>query len=194
MNGGKKMNVKEFSKLKKEVKAGNLEVLKEDIVRSFTLRQAEEIDNEVFNHEIPDYLNPILDILVSIIQSGKAEGKKVASNKNLKAPKKDTKKEGKKEDKKPAKKPAKKEGKKEDKKPAKKITDKIEVGDIVKFQVEGEEIQHDIKIVYKGKYNIIGVMAEDEKEVFNIRKSDFNKQAFAWTDRHNETYNIIVTL
>ena len=188
------MNVKEFSKLKKEVKAGNLEVLKEDIVRSFTLRQAEEIDNEVFNHEIPDYLNPILDILVSIIQSGKAEGKKVASNKNLKAPKKDTKKEGKKEDKKPAKKPAKKEGKKEDKKPAKKITDKIEVGDIVKFQVEGEEIQHDIKIVYKGKYNIIGVMAEDEKEVFNIRKSDFNKQAFAWTDRHNETYNIIVTL
>ena len=190
----KRMNVKEFSKLKKEVKAGNLEVLKEDIVRSFTLRQAEEIDNEVFNHEIPDYLNPILDILVSIIQSGKAEGKKVASNKNLKAPKKDTKKEGKKEDKKPAKKPAKKEGKKEDKKPAKKITDKIEVGDIVKFQVEGEEIQHDIKIVYKGKYNIIGVMAEDEKEVFNIRKSDFNKQAFAWTDRHNETYNIIVTL
>ena len=176
------MNVKEFSKLKKEVKAGNLGVLKADIVKSFTSKQAEEIDNEVFNHEIPDSLNPILDILVSIIQSGKSESKKVANNKNLKAPKKDTKKDTKKED------------KKEDKKPAKKITNKIEVGDIVKFQVEGEEIQHNIKIVYKGKYNIIGVMAEDEREVFNIRKSDFNKKAFSWTDRDNETYNIIVTL
>ena len=174
----KKMNVREFSKLKKEVKAGNLGVLKADIVKSFTSKQAEEIDNEVFNHEIPDYLNPILDILVSIIQSGKSEGKKVANNKNLKAPKKDTKKDTKKED------------KKEDKKPAK----KIEVDDIVKFQVEGEELQHNIKIVYKGKYNIIGVMAEDEREVFNIRKSDFNKKAFSWTDRDNETYNIIVTL
>ena len=76
----------------------------------------------------------------------------------------------------------------------KKPADKIQVGNIVQFQVEGEEIQHDIKIVNIGKYNIIGVMAEDEKEVFNIRKSDFNKQVFAWTDRHNETYNIIVTL
>ena len=179
------MNVKEFSKLKKEVKAGNLKVLNEDIVKSFTLKQAEEIDNEVFNHEIPDYLNPILDILVSIIQSGKTEGKKVA---NKKAPKKEEKKEPKKEDKKPAK-PEKPENSK-----AKKLTDTIEVGDLVKFQVEGEEIQHNIKIVYKGRYNIIGIMAEDEKEVFNIRKSDFNKHVFEWTDRNNATYNIIVTL
>ena len=179
VNKGLDMTIKDIETMKPEAYSLMLEATKELVTRNIKAS-----DKEIYQ-----------SFLETLTEYAPAGLPKVA---NKKAPKKDTKKdtkkEGKKEDKKPAKKPAKKEGKKEDKKPAKKITDKIEVGDIVKFQVEGEEIQHDIKIVYKGKNNIIGVMAEDEKEVFNIRKSDFNKQMFAWTDRHNETYNIIVTL
>lgn len=71
---------------------------------------------------------------------------------------------------------------------------KVNVGDSVYFRVEGEEIEHEILIIYKGKSNIIGIMKEDEKEVFSIRKVDFNKQVFEWEDRRGEQYNIIVTL
>ena len=181
----KKMKIKEFNQIKKEVKGGNLKVLTEDIVKSFTPKQAEEIDNEVFNHEIPDYLNPILDTLVSIIQSGKTEGKKVA-NKKAPAPQKPTEAPKKEEKKAP-------KNNKTNKNKAKKLTDTIEVGDVVKFRVEGEEIEHLVKIIYKSKYDVIAI-TQNEREVFKIRKSDFNKQVFEWRDRRGESYNIIVTL
>lgn len=122
-------------------------------------------------------LDKVLDILVMYIDSLVNEEKKEANKKV------------------PAKKVANK------KVPAKEVPvktgkpfNKVNVGDSVYFRVEGEEIEHEILIIYKGKSNIIGIMKEDEKEVFSIRKVDFNKQVFEWEDRRGEQYNIIVTL
>lgn len=129
----------------------------------------------------------VLDILVMYIDSLVNEEKKEA---NKKVPAKEV----------PSKEaPVKKEPAKEV--PAKEVPvktgkpfNKVNVGDSVYFRVEGEEIEHEILIIYKGKSNIIGIMKEDEKEVFSIRKVDFNKQVFEWEDRRGEQYNIIVTL
>ena len=130
--------------------------------------------------ELTDEMNKVLDEIVihidSLIQAEKVANKKAPAKKGKEAPET------------PApEKPAKTE------KPEKPFN-KVNVGDIVLFRVEGEEIEHEILIVYKGKNNIIAIMKEDENEVFNIRKSDFNKQVFEWTDRKGEQYNIIVTL
>lgn len=139
----------------------------------------------------------VLDILVMYIDSLVNEEKKEANKKvpakkvaNKKVPAKEV----------PSKEaPVKKEPAKEV--PAKEVPvktgkpfNKVNVGDSVYFRVEGEEIEHEILIIYKGKSNIIGIMKEDEKEVFSIRKVDFNKQVFEWEDRRGEQYNIIVTL
>lgn len=134
----------------------------------------------------------VLDILVMYIDSLVNEEKKEANKKvpakkvaNKKVPAKEV----------PSKEaPVKKEPAKEVPVKTGKPFNKVNVGDSVYFRVEGEEIEHEILIIYKGKSNIIGIMKEDEKEVFSIRKVDFNKQVFEWKDRRGEQYNIIVTL
>lgn len=165
-----KMKVKEFNQLKREVKKGNVEGLKE-VISDLTLSQAQAIEDMMLDLTLNEEMNKVLDELVAFIDSKVNEKKKVA---NKKAPTK------------PEKAPTK----------TKKVKpfNKVNVGDVVKFQVEGEELEHDIKIIYKGKYNIIGVMVDDEKEVFLVRKADFNKGIFNWKDRHGEEYNIIVIL
>lgn len=169
------MKVKEFNQLKKDVKGGNVEGLKE-VISELTLKQAQAIEDLMLDLKMTDEMNKILDEVVihidNLITTEKVANKK-APAKTAKAPEKV----------KPEKSPEKV-----------KPFNKVNVGDMVKFQVEGEEIQHDIRIIYKGKSNIIAIMVDDETEVFNIRKADFNKQVFAWTDRHGETYNIIVTI
>ncbi len=192
------MKVQQFNQLKKKVREGNVEGLKKEVIKQLTLKQAQAIEDLLMDLELTDEMNKVLDEVVIHID-GLVEAEKVA---NKKAPTKTE--PAKTEPEKPAKtekvkpeklekpeKPAKK-----DKEAPKKVKpfNKVNVGDVVKFQVEGEEIKHDIRIIYKGKNNIIAIMADDENEVFNIRKTDFNKQVFAWTDKHGEQYNIIVTL
>lgn len=183
------MKVKEFNKLMKDVKKGNVEGLNQEVIRDLTLRQAQSLENLIIDMPLNDTLNGILDELViyidSLVEADKA--KKVANKKQ--APQKQPKTEKVKPE------PAKTEVQE----PAKKGKDnkpfnKVKVGDTVYFRVEGEEVEHAILIIYKGKNNLIAIMADDETEVFNIRKKDFNKQVFEWTDRKGETYNIIVTL
>ena len=65
---------------------------------------------------------------------------------------------------------------------AKKLTDTIEVGDTVKFRVEDEETEHPVKIIYISRYDIIEI-SKNEREVFKVRKVDFNNQVFAWKDK-----------
>ena len=182
------MKVKEFNALKKKVKEGNVEGLNHEVIKSLTLNQAQVIEDLMLDLELTDEMNKILDEVVnyidSLVDAEKHTTKKVA---NTKAPKVEAKTEPEPEKVKPAK-PEPKKVK------AKKLFDKVKVNDIVRFQVEGEQVKHDIRIIYKGKANIIAVMVDDEQEVFNIRKTDFNKQVFEWTDRHGETYNIIVTI
>jgi len=178
------MKVKEFNQLKKDVKGGNVEGLKK-VISELTLKQAQALEDFMLDLELTDEMNKVLDEIVihidSLIHAEKVANKKAPAKKGKEAPET------------PApEKPAKTEKVKPEK--SAKPFDRVNVGDIVLFRVEGEEIEHEILIVYKGKSNIIGVMKEDEKEVFLIRKSDFNKQVFEWTDRHGEQYNIIVTL
>jgi len=173
------MKVKEFNQLKKDVKGGNVEGLKK-VISELTLKQAQALEDFMLDLELTDEMNKVLEEIVihidSLIQAEKVANKKAPAKKGKEAPET------------PApEKPAKTE------KPEKPFN-KVNVGDIVLFRVEGEEIEHEILIVYKGKNNIIAIMKEDENEVFNIRKSDFNKQVFEWTDRKGEQYNIIVTL
>lgn len=168
------MKVKEFNKLMKDVKKGNVEGLKE-VISELTLSQAQTLENLIMDLPLNDELNHLLDELVIYIDSLVMEEKKVANKKQAPA------------------KPEPEKVKPAKTKPAKPFNI-VEVGSTVQFQVEGEEVKHDIRIIYKGKNNIIAIMAEDETEVFNIRKQDFNKSIFQWTDRKGETYNIIVTL
>lgn len=196
IKGEKKMNTKQFTALKKEVKNGNLEGLKKEAIQELTLKQAQGIEDLLLDLELSEEGNQILDIVVAFIDSTVTTEKKVA---NKKAPKKETTPEAPEATPEAPKKEAtpKKAPKKESQLKGNKqanIVDKIKVGTVVKFRVEEEEIEHNITIVNIGKYNIIGVMQDDEKEVFNIRKSDFNKQVFGWRDRNGEEYNIIVTL
>ena len=140
-----------------------------------------------------DELNKVLDEIVKHIDALVMEEKKVANKKQ--APQKQPKTEpAKTKPAKPEKAPAKPE--KAPEKATKKVKpfNKVKVGDTVRFRVEGEEKEHKIMIVYKGINNIVAIMAEDEREVFSIRKTDFNKGIFNWKDRHGEEYNIIVTL
>lgn len=176
------MKAKEFNALKKEVKKGNLKGLKKEVISSLTLSQAQAIEDLMLDLELDEEKNHILDEVVNHIDSLVMEEKKVA---NKKAPAK-TKPE--------PKKPAKTEPAKTEKTKKVKLFNKVEVGDVVKFRVEGEEVKHDIRIIYKGINHIVGIMVEDEREVFVIRKTDFNKGVFEWIDRKGETYNIIVTL
>jgi hypothetical protein len=174
------MKFEDFGQLKKQVKKGNIEGLKE-VISDLTLKQAQYIEDIMLDMELTDEMNEVLDKVVNHIDSlAKADksSKKVA---NKKAPAKEA--------------PA-KEAPAKTKKATKKVKlfDKVEVGDVVKFRVEGEEVKHDILIVYKGVNNLIGVMANDEREVFLIRKGDINKGIFNWTDRHGEQYNILITL
>lgn len=182
------MNTKEFNQLKKEVKGGNLKKLNKDVIQGLTLKQAQTLEDLMLDIELNKEGNKILDILVAYIDSLVSEEKKVA---NKKAPKKDDKKEGVKvetEEKKKASKSELKENKEVN------ILDQIKEGDLVKFRVEGEEIEHNIEIVRIGKKYILCIMTTNENEVFNIRKSDFKKQIFNWKDKHNNEYNIIVSL
>ena len=145
--------------------------------------------------ELTDEMNKVLDELVdyidSLVKTEKIANKKVKPQKTAKTEKEAPEKT---EVQAPEKAPEKEAPEKEAPGKSAKPFDRVNVGDIVKFQVEGEEIKHDIRIIYKGKKNIIAIMVEDETEVFNIRKADFNKQMFSWRDRKSETYNIIVTL
>lgn len=181
------MNVKKFNQLKKDVKKGNVKGLNQEVISELTLKQAQLLEDAMMDIELDEEKNEVLDELVAFIDS-LVQAEKVA---NKKAPTKPEKAEKVKPEKAP-----KKETKKETKKPEKvaKPFDKIEVGDIIQFQVEGEEVKHNILIVYKGTNNIIAIMKDDEREVFNIRRKDFDKGVFEWTDRHGETYNIIVIL
>ena len=165
------MDVKKFNQLRKDVKAGKIEGLKR-VISDLTLQQAQTIENIMFDLELTDEMNKVLDELVIYIDS-LVQAEKVA---NKKAPEKAA-----------PEKAASKNNK------AKKLADTLKIGDIVYFRVEGEEIMHPVKIIYKSKYDIIAI-TKDEREVFKIRKIDFNKQIFEWTDRKGETYNIIVTL
>lgn len=182
------MKVKEFNQLKKQVKGGNVEGLKE-VISDLTLSQAQVIEDLMLDLELDEEKNHLLDEVVNHIDS-LVQAEKVANKKAPAKPEKAPEKAPEKPEKVKPEKPEKPE-----KAPEKaKLFNKVNVGDTVHFRVEGEEIEHDIRIIYKGKNNIIAIMKEDENEVFNIRKTDFNKQVFEWTDRHGETYNIIVTL
>ena len=175
------MKVKEFNQLKKQVKEGNVEGLNQEVIKSLTLRQAQSLENVVLdNIPLNDEINGLLDDIVIHI-SNLVEAEKVA---NKKAPAKPDKTEA----------PIKPEKVKPKKTEKVKPFDRVNVGDTVYFRVEGEEIDHEILIVYKGKKSLIAIMKEDEREVFPIGKTEFNKQVFAWKDRHNEEYNIIVTI
>lgn len=178
------MKVKEFNKLMKDVKKGNVEGLKE-VISELTLSQAQTLENLIMDLPLNDELNHLLDELVIYIDSLVMEEKKVANKKQ--APAKPE----------PEKvKPVKTEVQAPEKAPAKTIKpfNTIKVGDTFYLQVEGEEVTHSIKVIFKGKNNIVGIMEENEEEVFLIRKTDFNKQVFTWTDRHGEQYNIKVIL
>lgn len=177
------MKVKEFNKLKREVKEGNVKGLSKEVISELTLSQAQTIENLMLDLHLNDEMNRILDEVVYHIDSLVMEEKKVANKK--KAPKVEAKPE-----------PAKTEVQAPAKEAPEKIKpfNNIKVGDTFYLQVEGEEIKHEILVIFKGRNNLIGVMKEDETEVFLIRKSDFNKLAFLWRDRKGEEYNIIVTL
>jgi len=178
------MKVKEFNQLKKQVKGGNVKGLKKEVIQDLTLSQAQVLEDVLMDFELDEKMNKILDEIVTHIDN-MVNAEKVA---NTKAPKVKTKEAPAKEA--PEKAPAKPEKAPEEVKPF----NKVNIGDTVRFRVEGEEIKHNIIIIYKGKNNLVGIMESDEQEVFLIRKTDFNKGIFSWTDRHGETYNIIVTL
>ena len=177
MNGGqKKMKTLKAKELKGLVNKGldmtikDIETMKPEAY-SLMLEATKELVTRNIKASDKEIYQSFLETLTEYAPAGLP---KVA---NKKAPKKDTK----------------KEGKKEEKKAPKKLTDTIEVGDVVNFRVEGEEIEHPVKIIYISRYDVIAI-TKNEKEVFKIRKSAFNKQVFEWTDRNNESYNIIVTL
>jgi hypothetical protein len=170
------MKAKEFNQLKKQVKEGNVKGLKE-VISDLTLRQAQAIEDLMYDIELTDEMNEVLDEIVVYIDS-LINAEKVANKKLLKPEK--------------TAKPEKEAPTKKDKEI--KLSDRVNVGDTVYFRVEGEEINHPVLILFKGKKNIIAVMKENEDEGFLISKSVFNKQVFEWTDRKGETYNIIVTL
>ena len=197
------MKPKEFTALKKEIKNGNIEGLTTEAIKDFTITQLKATEDLLLDLELTEAGNKVLDTICEYIEAD-VKIKKVA-NKKSPAPKKEAPKKTAPEAPEATPEAPKKEAtpKKAPKKPAKtvlkgnkedNILDKIKVGSIIKFRVEDEEIENNIQIVNIGKYNVIGVMQEDEKEVFNIRKSDLKKQVFTWTDRHNEEYNIIVTI
>ena len=180
------MKVKEFNELKKQVKKGNVEGLNQEVISSLTLKQAQTIEDIIMN-TIPlngdnDDLNDVLDDIVThilnMVDTKKVDTKKVANTK----PEKE----------KPEK-PKKPEKEKPVKPEKKKLLDTIKVGDMVKFRVEGEEVEHDIKIIYISRYDVIAI-TKNEREVFKIRKIDFNSQIFKWEDRKGEEYNIIITI
>lgn len=175
------MKVNEFNQLKREVKRGNLKGLKKEVIKDLTLKQAQALEDALLDIELNNEGNKILDILVEYIDSVALEEKKVANKKVIVKPQMKVVEEKK----------EKKEEKKEKK--SKKLTDTIKVGDIIKFRVEGEEIEHPVKIIYISRYDIIAI-TKNEREVFKIRKIDFDKQIFEWKDRHGEEYNIIVTI
>jgi transcription elongation GreA/GreB family factor len=181
------MKIKEFNQLKREVKEGNVKGLKKDVIKELTLNQAQAIENLMLDLELNEEKNKVLDEIVNRINDLVEKGK-VANKKLLKTEKPEKEKPEKPEKEKPEK-PEKEKPEKPDK-----PFNKVNVGDTVYFRVEGEEIKHSIKIIYKGRKNVIGIMTDDEDEVFKIRKQDFNKQVFEWTDRKGETYNIIATI
>ena len=170
------MKVKEFNALKEQVKGGNVKGLTKEVIGQLTLKQAKVIENVMMDLELTDEMHALLDEVVAHIVNHEERKALKAEEKvaNKKAPKPEV-----------PEKPA----KVEKVQPA----NKVKVGDIVRFRVEGEEIEHEIKVIYKSRYDVICI-SRDEREVFKVRKTDFNRLAFQWTDRKNETYNIIVTL
>lgn len=127
--------------------------------------------------EYADFLDTLKEY-APIIEIEKVANKKVPPKKEEIEEKKDTKKATEKTTK---------------SQPKENILEKIKVGDVVKFRVEGEEIEHPVKIIYLSRYDVIAI-TENEREVFKIRKIDFQKQMFLWKDRKGEEYNIIVSL
>lgn len=180
------MKTKEFNQLKKEIKNGNFKGLKKDVIQNLTLNQAKTLEDIMLDLELNEEGNKILDVLVAFIDNTAVEEKKVANKKVLLKKEEKEEKDTKKATEKTTKSQPK--GNKENN-----ILEKVQVGDIVKFRVEGEEIEHNIKIIYISRYDVIAI-SSNEREVFKIRKIDFQKQIFEWTDRKGETYNIIITI
>lgn len=178
------MKVRDFNELKREVRKGDVKRLKEAI-GELTLKQAQAIEDLMYDLTLNEEMNKVLDELVTYIDSLTAT-EKVANKKALKVEKEPEKVE-------PEPEPVKTEVQVPDKPAKNKPFNRVKVGDVIQVQVEGEEVKNSLLIVYKGKNNLVAVM-EDNEEVFKIRRVDFNKLAFQWTDRKGETYNITVTL
>ena len=205
------MKTNEFNQITKAVKNGDLKGLTGKTISEMTIPQAQKLEDLMLDLKLNKEGNQILDILCTFIESQTKAEKAVDKVANKKAPTKEAPKapekapEAPKEAPKAEDKPKAPKAPKEPKEPKEtklkgnsnkeeKLSQTIKVGDKLKFRVEGEEIEHNITIVNIGKYHIIAIMTEDEKEVFNIKKADLDKQVFGWKDRYNETYNIIVTL
>lgn len=177
-----KMQVKELRKIVKkglDMTVNEIKQLAPNDVQELIQATTELLTRKIKATEKEEYAD-FLDTLkeyAPLIKIEKVANEKIQLNKdNKKAPKKDNKKAEKKEEKKEA-----------------NILEKIKIGDVVKFRVEEEEIEHNIKIIYISRYDVIAI-TENEREVFKIRKIDFKNQVFEWKDRKGETYNIIVTL
>ena len=202
------MKTNEFNQITKAVKNGDLKGLTGKTISEMTIPQAQKLEDLMLDLKLNKEGNQILDILCTFIGSQTKAEKAVDKVANKKAPTKEAPKAPEKAPEAPKEAPKAEDKLKAPKKEEKststklkgnsnkeeKLSQTLKVGDKLKFRVEGEEIEHNITIVNIGKYHIIAIMTEDEKEVFNIKKADLDKQVFGWKDRHNETYNIIVTL